>query len=201
MYELPTSVTVNGRQFTITNKGDFRMVLDCFRALSDVTMSEDLRVLASLIIFYNEFNSIEDVYRTEAETLKGCVSEMYKFFNQGQEQSLGCKTDTSYIDWDKDSILISSAINAVAGKEIRVEPYLHWWTFMGYYLAIGESLLATVTNIRYKIVKNIKLEKWEQKFRLDNPEHFTWNRMVSSEAAQQDEMIRNLWNKGGVTNG
>ena len=198
MYELPTTVMVDGRQFTITNKGDFRMVLDCFRALSDATMSEDLRVLASLLIFYDEFNAIEDVYAQSKETVRSLIKEMYKFFNQGNEESLGCKTDTNYVDWEKDSNIISSAINKVAGKEIRAEGYLHWWTFMGYYLAVGESLLSTVVNIRYKIVKHEKLEKWEQKFRRDNPDYFVWNRMVSSEAAQQDEAIRNLWNKGGV---
>ena len=56
MYELPTTIEVKGRQFNIRNSGDFRMVLDCFSALQDEELSEDYRVLACLLIFYNEFN-------------------------------------------------------------------------------------------------------------------------------------------------
>ena len=54
MYELPTSVCVNDKEFQIRNNGDFRMVLDCFNALGDEELGEDYRFLASLIIFYNE---------------------------------------------------------------------------------------------------------------------------------------------------
>lgn len=197
MYELPTSVTINGHEFTITNKGDYRMVLDCFGALRDTEMSESLRVLASLLIFYNEFNCREDIGQYSEDTVKKLVEEMYRFFNQGQDQSIGYKADASLIDWEKDSLLICSAINPVANQEIRLVPYMHWWTFLGYYMAIGESTLSTVMSIRSKIVKHEKLEKWEQKFRRDNPDYFEWKRMASSEAQKQDDLIRQMWNQGG----
>lgn len=198
MYELPTSVVVNDHKFTITNKGDYRMVLDCFAALRDTEMSEGLRVLASLLIFYNEFNEPEDVTSLPEDVVRKLVEEMYRFFNQGQDQTIGYKADTSLVDWEKDEILICSAVNVVANQEIRLAPYMHWWTFLGYYMAIGESTLATVMGIRSKIVKHEKLEKWEQKFRRDNPEYFEWKRMTSSEAQKQDDLIREMWNKGGV---
>ena len=55
MYDLPTTITLDDKDYAITNNGDFRMVLDCFSALEDLELSEDLRVLASLIIFYEDF--------------------------------------------------------------------------------------------------------------------------------------------------
>ena len=157
MYELPTSVIVNDREYTITNKGDFRMVLDCMDALRDDEMSEDYRILASLLIFYNEFNEAEDL--PDTEDIEQLLMEMFKFINCGQEDSPGAKTDYSLIDWEKDSQMICSGVNNVANKEVRALDYLHWWTFMGYFMAIGESTLSTVIGIRNKLCKHKKLEK------------------------------------------
>ena len=97
------------------------------------------------------------------------------------------------IDWEKDSQLISSAINKVAGQEIRAVPYIHWWTFMGYFSAIGESPLSTVLSIRNKLVKGKKLEKWEREFRMSSPQYFKWN-SKSLEQRQADREILSLWN-------
>lgn len=66
---------------------------------------------------------------------------------------------------------------------------------MGYYLAIGECPLSTIVNIRDKIVRGKKLEKWEQDFKLNNPEYFNWN-FKSVEEEELDNYIRELWNKG-----
>ena len=100
------------------------------------------------------------------------------------------------IDWGMDSQMICSAINKVANKEVRAEPYIHWWTFMGYYSAVGESLLSTVITIRDKMVRGKKLEKHEKEFRRDNPEYFVWNtNRVEDEEAE--ELFRQLWNQKG----
>ena len=40
MYSLPTTVKVKDREFHIRDKGDYRMVLDCFSALQDEELSE-----------------------------------------------------------------------------------------------------------------------------------------------------------------
>ena len=195
MYSLQTSVVVGGNEFHITNDGDFRMVLDCFSALADEELSEDLRVLASLLIFYNEFNSPEDVYNYK-DILEDLVKEMYKFFNCGKTGSPGAETQSSLIDWDADSTIISAAINNVAKTEIRAIPNLHWWTFMGYYMSIGESILSTVVGIRNKIVKHKKLEKWEQEFKKDNPSYFNWKSSTVDDR-EAEKVIRELWNQGG----
>lgn len=154
MYSLPTSVqTKDGRTYHITNNGDYRVVLECFTACNDMELSgEDEQILASLLIFYNEFTDFDDVVSTDSETLTELAKFMFDFFNCGQpEDRLGATRHKKLIDWQDDEMLIVSAINNVAHTEIRSLEYLHWWTFMGYYLAIGESVLSTVVGIRDKI--------------------------------------------------
>lgn len=193
MYELPTSVCVDDKEFHIRNNGDFRMVLDCFNALGDEELGEDYRVLASLIIFYNELNSLDDCMEY-SDYLEELTNKMYWFFNCGQKESPGAQTSKILIDWDGDSQIICAAVNNVANVEIRALPYLHWWTFMGYYLSVGESVLATVVSIRNKIVTHKKLEKWEKEFKQDNPEYFIW-RSSSVDDREAEKLIKELWNK------
>ena len=194
MYRLPTKVTVDNLEFNIRERGDFRMVLDCFKALQDEELSEDYRVLASLLIFYNEFNDFEDL-RVYEPQLNELVKEMYRFINGGEEQSPGAERDVSLVDWEQDSQLVCAAINNVANQEIRSVEYLHWWTLLGYYMSIGQSVLSTVVSIRDKIAHHKKLEQWEKDFKKNNPKYFVWRQT----AQEQDlnNLVRDIWNKGG----
>lgn len=193
MYEIPTSINIDGRIFQIRNNGDYRVILDCFKALEDEELEASERLLASLLIFYEDFNSIEDVYNID--DISKLVSEMFKFFNCGSE-SVGTKVNHSIIDWEQDSQLVCSAINKVANMEIRSERYIHWWTFMGYYIAIGDSPLSTILGIRNKMLSNKKLEKYEQQFKRNNPQYFVWNSKSVSEK-EADRLAKEMWNNGG----
>ena len=194
MYELPISVTISGVEHPIRNKGDFRVVLDCFDALADVELDKEYRTLSSLIIFYEELTDIESVFEvfSEDDVIKA-VDEMNRFFNCGQDDSPGMKVPYKLVDWNKDEHLIMSAINNVAKKEIRLEPYVHWWTFTGYYLAIGESAFANVVGIRAKMMKQEKLEKYERKFIAENPDYFNWKSKTPEQEAEDAEIL-GLWN-------
>lgn len=194
LYTLPTSVTTDSKEYLIRNKGDFRMILDCFNALNDIELTKQMRLLTCLIIFYEDFNSLEDIEQAK-DDLETLVSEMMVFFNGGQEES-GRKVNYRLIDWDKDASMVCSAINKVAGKEVRAEEYLHWWTFLGYYMAVGESALSTVVGIRSKIVKGQKLEKHEKEFRQENPQYFNWN-SKSVEEQELDKLAAEMWNADG----
>lgn len=193
MYDLPTSVIIGDKEYNIREAGDFRVVLDCFSALGDIELGENFRVLASLIIFYDDFTE-DTIKELSEEELTELVKEMYRFFNCGKDDS-GKSPNYKLIDWEKDSLIIISAVNNVAGKEIRLEKYIHWWTFIGYYMSIGESVLATVVSIRNKIVKSEKLEKWEQKFKAENPDFFNWNSR-SVEEQELDDYVHEIWNSG-----
>ena len=195
MYTIPTSVDIGGREWHIRNDGDYRTILDCFSALGDADLDMQERLIASLLIFYDDLSDIDDLILF-GENLEDAVKEMYIFFNCGNRtESVGTKTNYKLIDWEQDEQLICSAVNKVAGKEIRFEPYIHWWTFMGYYTAVGESPISTIISIRDKIIRGKKLEKHEREFRRDNPQYFVWN-AKSVEKAEADKLVRNLWNSG-----
>ena len=192
MYTIPKSIIIRDKEFAITNDGDYRMVLDCFEALNDIELTEQYRVLTALIIFYKDVDGIEDLslYNIYLEDM---VREMYRFMNCGEENPFPSSNRAKLIDWEMDSQLICSAINRVANLEIRAVPYCHWWTFMGYYSAIGESPLSTVVSIRNKIAKGKKLEKYESDFKRDNPHYF--NRSYrTTEQLEQDKLVRSIWN-------
>lgn len=193
MYDIPTSVQIGEQSYHIRCDGDFRMVLDCFSALEDKELTKEEKIYTSLIIFYDGVDTPGDV--KQLPDIKQAYEEMVKFFNCGQLESIGLKTNYKAIDWEGDSQLICSAVNKVAGKEIRTEPYMHWWTFMGYFMAVGNSILATVISIRAKIAKGKKLEKWEREFKRDNMKYFSFNPKQTAQAEQEaEEMFKQLWN-------
>ena len=191
MYEIPTSIKIENEIFNIRNKGDYRVVLDCFSALNDAELTEQERTIACLLIFYEDLNDVEDL--DKIPNMQVAVEEMFKFFNCGELDTIGMKSKHRLIDWDNDSQLVCSAINKIANKEIRLESYIHWWTFMGYYTSVGDSLLSQVVGIRHKILSNKKLEKYEQEFRNENPQYFIWNHKTVEEQ-EADDWVQQLWN-------
>lgn len=194
MYSLQTTILVNQASFGITDKGDFRMVLDCFKALNDDELSDEEKMYVCLIIFYEDINSLEDIAKY-ADCINELEFEMLKFFNGGEEEAHGTKSKHRLLDWDKDSNLICSAVNNVAKTEIRALEYLHWWTFLGYYVAIGECPLSTIISIRQKIAEGTKLEDYEKKFRTNNPEYFDID-MRNKEQKEADDYIKGMWGDG-----
>lgn len=72
------------------------------------------------------------------------------------------------MDWDQDAQIIIPSINKVLGFEVRSVEYMHWWTFFGAYMEIGEGVFSSVLSIRSKKAKNKKLEKWEQEYYQEN---------------------------------
>lgn len=191
MYALPKSITINEQSFPIRENGDFRMVLDCFLVMEDLELSKEERILVCLILFYDNIDSIDDIFNKIPDVPKA-VEEMFIFFNLGKPDNGLNPGDKKLIDWEKDSNLICSAINNVARTEIRSLEYLHWWTFMGYYMAIGECPLSHIVGIRNKIVSKKSLDKHEQEFRRENPEYFNWN-WQSVESQEADKLIREIW--------
>ena len=189
MFEIPTSITIGDTEFPIREKGDYRMVMDCFKVLNDIELTTSERLYGCLVIFYDDMECVEDL--SVLGDLQKAVDEMFKFFNCGQEQT-NHRHSPKLIDWEQDAQMIASAVNKVAGKEIRFEPYVHWWTFMGYYMAIGESVLSTVVTIRHKLKKNKKLEKYEQDFKRDNPDYFVWKNNTEELEAERmyEEAVR-----------
>lgn len=167
------------------------MVLDCFKAINDKELTEQERVMASLIIFYEDINSLDDIDKY-SEILRPLQEQMFLFFDCGEKNLQSNTGGIKLFDWDADSNLVVSAVNNVAGKEIRSLNYLHWWTFISYYTAIKECLLTEVLSLRYKKAHGEKLEKYEKKFIQNNPQYFNID-MRSDEQKEADEYVRQLW--------
>ena len=192
MYNIPTSITVSDKEYRIRNNGDFRVILDCFQALSDIELTAQERLLAALIIFYEDFDTIENISSDDTEQL---VLSMFKFFNCNSESS-NTGPNKKLIDWEQDEQLICSAINKVCNKEIRLEPYVHWWTFLGYFAAIGDAPISTIMQIRDKIISGKKLERHEREYRMNNPQYFIWNHK-SIEEQEAEKLVKEIWDSGG----
>ena len=191
MYDLPTALVIDGKSVPITNKGDFRMILDCFEALNDVDLTEEERIISALLIFYDDLNDVEELYTlTDIEER---LNAMFNFFNCGQKEA-GKQVDYKLVDWKDDEMLIISAVNKVAGQEIRALDYVHWYTFMGWYFGIGRSALQTVVGIRDKIVHGKKLDDFEKEYRQSNPEYFNWDRRTLKQA-EEEKLIMSIWNQ------
>ncbi|MBR6889503.1 MAG: hypothetical protein IKN05_00780, partial [Clostridia bacterium] len=59
---------------------------------------------------------------------------------------------------------IFPAVNRAAGYEVRSVEYMHWWTFLGLFMEIRDSVYSTVLSLRGKRARGKKLEKNEQEF-------------------------------------
>ena len=56
---------------------------------------------------------------------------------------------------------VGTGISKAAGQDVRTLPYLHWWSFLAWFDAIGEGSFATVVAIRDKLRRGKRLENWE----------------------------------------
>jgi len=193
MYELPTNIQIGDKTFNIRNKGDYRVILDCMKVFNDMELDDEEKLISCLIIFYEDINSYEDL--NKLPDIEKAINEMMKFFNVGQEERPGIKTNYKLVDYEQDEQLICSAVNNVANVEIRSVPYCHWYTFMGYYMAIGECTFSTIVNIRYKVASGQKLEKHERKFKNENPQYFMVDPRTIQEKQLTEEFLREVWNK------
>ena len=84
------------------------------------------------------------------------------------------------------------AINRVAGKEIRQEENIHWWTFLGWFMEIGECTYSQVLSIRSKKAKGKNLEKWEQEFYSENRKIIDIQEKMTEEEKEAERRLNEL---------
>lgn len=155
-WELPTSLDVGGTSYAI--RSDYRVVLDILRHYASPDYEQDEKALICLGILY-----VDDI---PPELYEEAYKKAIGFIDAGIKDDGRPKPRT--MDWDQDAPLIVPAINRVLGGEVRSMPYLHWWTFVGAYMEIGEGVFSSVLSIRQKKAKHKKLEKNEQEFYREN---------------------------------
>lgn len=178
-YDLPTSVCGGGTEYPI--RTDFRAVLDVLCAMNDPELGEREKSIVLVQIMFPDWQNIP------FEHLQECCKKACEFIDCGNRDD--GKPHPKMIDWEQDAPIIVPAVNSVAHAEVRSVPYLHWWTFWGYFMEVGESLLSSVLNIRDKKAKHKKLEKWEQEFYRENKEIIDFKRKETAEEKAARESI------------
>lgn len=155
-YELPTSLNINGVDFSI--RTDFRAIIDILIAMNDPELDEQAKAVVMLQILFEDWQSIP------SECLDEACQKASEFIDCGQLDDNPNRPKPRLMDWEQDGGMIIPAVNKVTGKEIRAIPYMHWWTFFGYFMESGECLFNTVVGIRSKKAHGERLDKWEKKF-------------------------------------
>ncbi len=181
-YELPTSLVVGGTEYSI--RSDFRAVLDVLISANDPELDNETKAWVMLKIMYP---NLEDI---PPEHLQEACEKVCAFIDCGQKDD--GKPKPRLLDWEQDATMIVPAVNNVAHTEIRALPYLHWWTFWGYFMQIGDGLMSTVISIRQKRAKHEKLEKWEEKFCKENKDLIDL-KTADSEAAKEEKTAILKW--------
>lgn len=185
-WSLPTELTVGNVPYAI--RTDFRVILDIFTAINDPDLFEPdasdferqyVQQQVTIEILFEDFENIPPEYWNEA------AEKAAEFIDCGIKDDGKRKPQT--MDWEQDAAIMMPAINKVSGQEIRAVPYMHWWTFFGLYMEIGDSLFSQVIAIRQKQAQHKKLEKWEQDFYRENKEIIDLRRKYSAEELKEKE--------------
>ena len=182
--ELPTQLWVGEKEYEI--RTDFRDILTIITAFNDPDLEDYEKMFACLYILYKDF---EDIPKEEYEE---AYNEAIRFIDCGEEPKEG-KTPR-LMDWEQDERILFPAINTVAGYETRSSQYVHWWTFMGYFMEIREGVFSQVLSLRQKKTKGKKLEKWEQEFWRSNKDLCILKPKLSKEEQEEKDKLNALLN-------
>ena len=179
-WALPTEAVIGGRAYPI--HADFRDILEIFTYLEDPDLPEYIRWEIALALFYEGDIPPED--RQEAMEYLG------SFINCGKAE-VGTP-GPKLLDWEQDALTIVADVNKVANQEIRALRFLHWWTFMAWFNAIGEGQLSTIVSIRDKLRRGKTLEKWEKDFYRENKHRVEMKKRYSSEELAEQARLKQL---------
>ena len=188
-WSFPTSLNVGGVDYEI--RTDYSAVLDLFTALNDPELqneSEELTAYAQTqCILQIMFPQCDDI---PEEHIQEALQKVSEFIDMGiRDEQKKPKT----MDWEQDAPIIIPAVNKVLNTEIRAQNYIHWWTFLGAYMEIGESLFSNVVSIRQKKAKGQPLDKWEKEFYKENKTLIDLKEKYTEEELAEQEYMKRLF--------
>jgi hypothetical protein len=178
-YDLPTSLTIGEVDFRI--RYGWRSALDILAAFNDPDLDMEQKTEVMLRILYPDWILIPERHLPEA------VAKACEFLDCGHKPN--DQKRPRLMDWEQDASLIIPEINRVAGREIRFDPDIHWWTFIGWYMCINEGVFSSVLRIRGKRSRGKKLEKAEEEYYRDNKKLIDLRQVESAEVRQEKENI------------
>ena len=179
-WTLPVTMEVGGTVYPINT--DFRDILEIMGYLNDPDRPEMFRWKIAVALFYEG-----DI---PGEHLQEAMEKLASFI--GEDEAPDNHPRPQLLDWEQDALPIVADINKVAGTEIRALPYLHWWTFLSYFRAIGEGQLSTIVSIRDKLAHHKALERWEKEYYRDHKAQVDLKRKRSEEERAEIERIKKL---------
>ena len=193
MYDLPKTAIVDGAELPI--RYDYRVILTILELLGDPDLPNDLKAVGVIELFYCDPSAIKNA--------KAAVEACYDFIDMGAQPG---KKSPRVMDWEQDFRYIIAPINRVLGYECREVPYdydantggVHWFTFMAAYAEIGsDCLFSQIVNIRDKIARGKKLEKYEKEWLSRNRDIVDFKQKFS----QAENDLASAWMGGGKKHG
>lgn len=185
-YDLPTSLSISGVDFAI--RTDFRAIIDILIAWNDPELDEQAKSVVMLQIMYVNWQDIP------AESLAEACKKACEFIDCGHAEDDVNHPKPRLMDWEQDGDMIIPAVNKAAHQEVRAVPYMHWWTFFGYFMESGECLFNTVIGIRSKKAKGERLDKWEKKFYQENKNIIDIKTRLSEEEQAYKDALNEMLN-------
>ncbi len=184
-YELPTSLNISGVDFSI--RTDFRVIIDILIAQNDPELDDYGKMVVMLKILYEDWQNIPQ------ENIPEALKKACEFIDCGQSADPN-RPKPRLMDWEQDGDMIIPAVNKVAHQEVRMNKYMHWWTFFSYFMEAGECLFNTVVGIRSKKAYGERLDKWEKKFYYDNKDIIDIKTRLSEEEQAYKDALNEMLN-------
>lgn len=187
---LPEVLTVGGEDYSI--RTDYRNILQVFEAFQDPDLHPEEKWIVAIYLLFEDFSCADDVLEAAQDgfDLGEAMKQISWFISAGQPEKQVLEQPT--YNWRQDEQIIFSAVNKVAGREIRELEYLHWWTFLGYFNEVGEGTFSFIVGIRNKMNKGKKLEKHEKEFLAHNKELVLMKKPLTKEEQEQEDAYNSL---------
>lgn len=181
----PTQLEIDGKMFDI--RYDVFSILDILCMFNNPELTDEEKVMIMLIVMYPEHEEIQDIEQA--------VLKAKWFIDCGNDYEADSKP--SLMDWEQDFNLIIPSVNEVLGYDVCDDNRnVHWWTFVRGYMQIFQrenNLFASVTNVRDKLKKHKKLEKYEKEFYKENKQIIDLKAKITKE---EQEFINQLTGGG-----
>ena len=181
IFELPMALEFGGQMWDINT--DYRDVLRTLTAFEDPNLTDEEK---AYICLHNTYTDLKDI---PPELMQAAFDAAVSFIDHGSHDD---GSSPRMMDWTQDAPLIFPAINRVAGFEVRSAEYIHWWTFMGYFMEIGDSTYATVLGLRNKKIRGKKLDKNEQEYWKHNRSICDLKKRYTDEELTEQEQLKTI---------
>lgn len=190
--DLPSALDFGGKSWAI--RTDYRDVLNVLVAFGDPELDDREKVYVCLVALYKDFNDIPSELYEDAYKAALVFIDCKRPWEDEAPQNVPSPRS---MDWEQDETLIFSAINRVAGCEVRALEYLHWWTFMGYYMEMPpEGVFGQVLQLRKKKAKGQKFDKHEQEFWNHNRDICILRKKLTAAQREAEKKLNAMLNGG-----